>query len=203
MTSIYQKILGEQFAKLHPKLQKRYSLTKEQGFLGKGEMSEVSGGNFLIRKMFHLGVPYRVFFPERGKDIPFMIENKVSADGLVQWNRTFSFDNQQRHFDAVMFLDEGEEVIIDWFGKPPILGSTLAFEVNDGTMVIRSLNQWLMVKGKRLLLPRLLQGKATIIESYDELADHFTIKVEVTNALLGTLFFYRGSFKEVAVNEKE
>jgi hypothetical protein len=199
MTSIYQKVLGDQFGKLHPMLQKRYSLTKEKGFIGKGEMIEISGGNFFIRKMFHLGVPYRVFFPERGRNIPFTIENKVREDGIVEWNRTFLFKNQPRYFDAIMFLDEKETTIIDLFGKPAILGSTLAFDVDEttGAMEIRSLKQWLILKGKRLPLPRFLHGEARIIESFDEASQLFKVQVEVKNALLGTLFLYRGSFKEV------
>lgn len=196
MTSIYQKILGEQFDHLHPKLQKRYTLTKEQSFLGKGVMDEISGGNFFIRKMFRLGVRYRVFFPERGRDIPFLIENKVNDDGIVEWNRTFSFQ-KPRHFDAVMFLDKQEEVIIDLFGKPAILGSTLSFKVEEDRLQISSNHQWLVIKGKKLPLPKVLHGEARIIESYDEETELFRVQVEVKNALLGRLFFYKGSFKEV------
>jgi hypothetical protein len=199
MASIYQRILGEKFDKLHPMLQERYNLTKDKGFIGKGVMEEISGGNSLTRKIFYLGVPYRVFFPERGKNIPFMIENKVREGGIVDWNRTFSFTKQPRHFDAIMFLDEKETTIIDLFGKPAILGSTLAFDVDEttGAMEIRSLKQWLILKGKRLPLPRFLHGEARIIESFDEASQLFKVQVEVKNALLGTLFLYRGSFKEV------
>lgn len=199
MTSIYKKVLGEQFGKLHPMLQKRYSLTKGKGFIGKGVMNEISGGIYFIRKMFHLGVPYRVFFPERGRNIPFTIENKVRDNGVVEWNRTFLFGNQPRHFDAIMFLDGKGEHIIDLFGHPSILGSTLSFEVKeqDGSLEIRSVKQWVIAKGKEVPLPSIFHGEATINESYDEEAGEFTIRVEVKNALLGTLFFYRGSFKEV------
>lgn len=165
MTSIYQHILGGEFDKLHPMLQKRYNLTEDKGFIGKGVMEEISGGNILTRQLFYFGVPYHVFFPERGKNIPFIIENKVREAGIVEWNRTFSFNKQQRYFDAIMFLDEKGTTIVDLFGKPAILGSNLSFEVDEtkGSLQISSLQQWLIVKGKRLPLPRLLQGKLELL----------------------------------------
>ncbi|HYK72808.1 MAG TPA: DUF4166 domain-containing protein [Pseudoneobacillus sp.] len=203
LTSIYQKVLGTQFHKLHPMLQHRYTLTKEKGFIGKGMMDEITGGNYFIRKMFHFGVPYRVFFPERGRKVPFLIENKVvigqNGEDVVEWNRTFSFKKHSRHFDAIMFLDERNEEIVDLFGKPSILGSTLSLKVNerDGSLLIRSVQQWLVVNGEKLPLPRILHGEARIIESYDDAANLYKIQVEVKNPLLGTLFHYKGSFMEV------
>lgn len=184
-------------------LQHRYILTKDKGFIGKGVMDEISGGSYFIRKMFHFGVPYRVFFPERGKNVPFIIENKVHAslngEDVVEWNRTFAFKKHSRHFDAIMFLDEKNGVIIDLFGKPSILGSTLSFIVDEkeGSLMIRSVQQWLVVSGEKLPLPRILQGEARILESYDDVAGAYKIQVEVKNPLLGTLFRYKGSFKEV------
>lgn len=184
-------------------LQYRYTLTREKGFIGKGVMDEISGGNFFLRKMFHLGIPYRVFFPERGRKIPFLIENKVisgpSGEDIVEWNRTFTFKKFERYFDAAMFLNDDGSVINDLFGKPSILGSTLSFTVDEknGSLIIRSMKQWLIVNGEKLPLPRIFHGEATIIESYDDHLGVYRIQVEVKNPLFGSLFFYKGSFSEV------
>ncbi|MBD5021845.1 DUF4166 domain-containing protein, partial [Xanthomonas citri pv. citri] len=76
---------------LHPKLQKRYQLDGSHTFSGTGTMSEISGGSFLVRMLLKLGVFFRCFFSERGKDIPFTIQNRTcllkSQHTGIEWNR--------------------------------------------------------------------------------------------------------------------
>lgn len=201
MKSIYEKLLGDTYQLLHPKLQDRYRLTGDAAFTGKGQMDEVSGGSYLVRAFLRLGVRFRLLFPERGNDIPFVIHNKVSVDEsgqeVVHWDRTFSFSGTKRHFDAVMIWDEEQEEIVDLFGKPPLLISSLSLHVDDkGAMHIASRKQWLPVRGMRIPLPGFLYGTAQIVESYDEERACFCIRVNVRNPLVGTVFAYNGTFTE-------
>lgn len=201
MKSIYERILGETYEQLHPKLQQRYRLKMDDTFRGQGMMQEVSGGTLLVRLFLKLGVKYRLFFSERGKNIPFTIENTVyrnqQGKEVVTWNRTFLFPKASRHFDAIMYSDDNQQEIIDAFGKPSVLVSTLSFQVNNGAMYITPKKQWLLIFGKKISLPKWLYGQAEIIESYDEKKDCYCITVNVHNVLVGTVFAYSGTFQEV------
>lgn len=115
----------------------------------------------------------------------------------MEWNRTFFFKGKTRFFDAVMEYDERENRILDYFGKPHILLSELHLEASsDGGLVITSGRQWLLIGGKKIPLPAWLCGNSTVYEAYDEEMNCFSIKVHVKNRILGTLFSYRGAFRE-------
>lgn len=46
MANMYERLLGDSYNKLHPKLQKRYEITEENSFTGEGKMDEIYGGSF-------------------------------------------------------------------------------------------------------------------------------------------------------------
>lgn len=200
VSSIYEKTIIN-YHLLHPKLQKRYQLDESHTFSGTGTMSEISGGSFLVRMLLKLGVFFRCFFSERGKDIPFTIQNRtclMNRDHIgIEWNRTFYFKGNKRFFDAIMVYDKKEDRILDFFGKPHLLLSVLAFEASpDGSLTITSGKQWLLLCGKRIPLPKWLTGTSVVCETFDESKNCFTIQVHVQNTILGTLFFYKGTFQE-------
>ena len=94
-----------------------------------------------------------MFFSERGKGVPFTIHNTAERDEhgheLVRWNRTFYFHNKKRYFNAVMKLDENE--IVDYFGEPHLLVSTLNFHIDElGAMHISSKKQWFYMFGRKV-----------------------------------------------------
>lgn len=199
VSSIYEKTI-KNYHLLHPKLQKRYQLDESHTFSGTGTMSEISGGSFLVRMLLKLGVFFRCFFSERGKDIPFTIQNRACLLNRehtgIEWN-TFFFKGKNRYFDAIMVYDEKEDRILDFFGKPHLLLSVLAFEASaDGSLTITSGKQWLLICGKRIALPKWLTGTSVVCETFDESKNCFTIQVHVQNTILGTLFFYNGMFQE-------
>ncbi|MDR7907041.1 DUF4166 domain-containing protein [Bacillus velezensis] len=78
-----------------------------------------------------------------------------------------------------------------------ILLSELHLEASsDGGLVITSGRQWLLIGGKKIPLSAWLCGSSTVYEAYDEEMNCFSIKVHVKNRILGTLFSYRGTFRE-------
>lgn len=207
MTSIYRSHLGDSYQSLHPKLQHRYDITEQSSFHGTGRMENISGGTFLVRQLFKLGARYRLFFSERGSDVPFTIYNNAyeneAGEKLVKWNREFSFKGKKRYFDAVMQLNEKQDEIIDYFGIPHLLVSTLNFQVgNKGSMIITSKKQWLYAFGRKIPLPKFLYGEARIIESFDEGRNCYCVNANVSNPLLGTLFSYQGYFTEMESGKK-
>ena len=95
MANMYERLLGDSYNKLHPKLQKRYEITEENSFTGEGKMDEIYGGSFFVKLILKIASKFRMFFPERGKKVPFTIHNTAERDEhgheLVRWNRTFTF----------------------------------------------------------------------------------------------------------------
>ena len=203
MLSIYKKVLGNDFNRLHPMLQKRYDLDDGSTFEATGIMKEIKGGPKWLYPLFRLGVNWKLLFPERGKNIPFSIKNtaRLGFDGenQIHWERVFHFGTTKRYFNALMSLDESRLVIKDYLGEPPLVYSDLAFEVSeDGAITIHSLNQRLVLGKIEVPLPKLLQGLATVIERYDETAAVYRINVNVRNPLIGHVFSYEGEFVQDA-----
>ncbi|MFD3450219.1 DUF4166 domain-containing protein [Microbacteriaceae bacterium 4G12] len=201
MSSIYETLLGESYQQLHPKLQKRYAITETYSFVGEGRMDEITEGSAVVRIFLKMAAKFRMFFSERGKEVPFTIQNTVDKDKkgevFVRWNRTFLFGEKKRYFNAIMYLSKQEDEIIDYFGEPHLLVSTLAFHVDEtGAIHISSKKQWFYLCGMKLPLPKFLYGEARITESYDDELDCYRIHVRVQNPLLGPLFSYKGTFRE-------
>ncbi|PFM91438.1 hypothetical protein COJ51_23295, partial [Bacillus thuringiensis] len=170
-------------------------------FTGEGKMDEIYGGSFFVKFILKIASRFRMFFSERGEEIPFTIQNTAERDEygqeLVRWNRTFYFHNKKRYFNAVMQLDEKENEIVDYFGEPHLLVSTLHFHIDElGAMHISSKKQWFYMFGRKIPLPKFLYGEAKIVESYDATLQCFRIHVQVRNPLIGSLFSYKGTFVE-------
>ena len=73
--SIYRKVMGSDFNRLHPMLQKRYDFPEGTVFKASGTMNEIKGGPKWLYPIFRAGVKWKLLFPEHGKDIPFTIKN--------------------------------------------------------------------------------------------------------------------------------
>ncbi|CAM3852865.1 DUF4166 domain-containing protein [Bacillus paramycoides] len=96
-----------------------------------------------------------------------------------------------------MQLDEEGKEIVDYFGEPHLLVSTLNFHIDEaGAMHISSKKQWFFMFGIKIPLPKFLYGEAKIIERYDDALQCFRIHVQVRNSLIGSLFSYKGTFVE-------
>ena len=80
MVNIYERLLGDTYKNLHPKLQKRYAITEENSFTGEGEMDEIYGGSFFVKLILKIASKFRMFFSERGKKVPFTIHNTAERD---------------------------------------------------------------------------------------------------------------------------
>lgn len=197
--SIYLKVLGEDFFRLHPMLQKRYAF-EEPVFQAAGTMNRISGGPNWLFPLFLLGARRKFVFPESGTDISFTIVNSSYTNSAgaeqIHWEREFSFPKKMRYFNALMSLDEQRMVVRDYLGEPTIFYSDLGFTVVDGhALKIESLNQRLIVGKIEIPLPKFLQGFATVVESYDELHEVFRIHVDVKNPLIGKVLSYEGEFR--------
>lgn len=201
--SIYKNVLANEFSRLHPMLQKRYDFETGTIFKASGIMKEIKGGPIWLYPLFKLGVGWKLLFPERGTNVPFTIKNEASyglnGEEQIHWERVFLFGSKKRFFNALMSLDDKRSVIKDYLGEPALVYSDLAFEVSEeGALTIHSLNQRLVLGKLELPLPKILQGLATVTESYDNKCAIFRISVKVRNPLIGHIFSYEGEFVQDA-----
>ena len=197
--SIYRQVLKEDFARLHPMLQKRYEIAEGSVFKASGVMTTIKGGPKWLFPLFKFGVRWKLLFPEHGHNIAFTIVNSCAINAVgeqqIHWERKFMFPKKTRYFNALMSLDEHRMIVKDYLGEPSPLYSDLKFSVlADGGLKIESLDQRLVLGKVEIPLPRTLQGLATIVETYDHGSEVYRIRVHVKNPLIGHVFSYEGTF---------
>ena len=200
MTSIYQKVLGSDFNRLHPQIQKRFgfSTADRVASIGRGVMDEVWRGRFYTVPFLYVGTWRRIMFPEVGRDIPFTIENYAFVDRFgretVSWIRTFD-SRMTRRFDAYMIYSERRKRIVDYLGSHQHLAVDIDLTVDaEGGLCLRSGAQRFYEGPVAFTFPMLFSGVADVREWFDDRAQTFRISVTVTNRIWGPLFGYRGRF---------
>jgi hypothetical protein len=201
MTSIYKKVLGAEFEKLHPEIQKRFGLCSEDRIasIGTGVMHKVWFNKFVTFPFLLIGTWRNILFPQGGSNIPFTIENYAYKDHYgretVTWIRTYQFPSKKRRFDATMIYSQKRNMVIDYLGTHQHLAVDIAIEVGDnGGLVLRSGEQRFYEKKISFKFPMFMSGKAEVCEWYDEINGKFKIQVHVSNKWIGRLFIYEGSF---------
>lgn len=204
MTSIYQQALGDDFARLHPKIQWRFGFSSQDGVcqIGTGVMDDVWRGPWWTLPFLLVGSTRRVLFPTRGRAVPFMISNYAYVDSFgretITWSRRFKLRRRLRAFDATMILSSSRGAVVDYLGTHQHLAVDIRCSVDDGGgMCIRSGEQRFYEGPIAFRFPSLFSGVAEVREWWDEKAERFGIDVHVSNRVFGPLFGYRGSFTVV------
>ncbi|MER7420720.1 DUF4166 domain-containing protein [Micromonospora peucetia] len=199
MTSVFQRALGADFDRLHPRLRRRFGVDGDNdvGCVGTGVMERVWRGPAFTAPFLHLGTLRHILFPETGVDVPFTIENYAYADSYrrptLSFVRTFQVTtHRRRRFDATMVYSPRRRVLVDYLGTHQHLAVDLHLGVDpDGALTVRSGAQ--RFRGG-VPCPAALTGQAHLREWYDDHTGRFGIEVRVTNPLVGPLFGYTGSF---------
>ncbi len=200
MISIYQQVLGSDFNRLHPGIQRRFGFTSADGIaaIGRGVMDEIWRGPIYTVPFLYLGAWRRIMFPEVGSNIPFIIENYAFVDQFgretVTWVRTFD-SRRRRRFDAYMVYSQQRACIVDYLGSHQHLAVDIALHVDEeGGLCLRSGEQRFYEGPMAFNFPMLFSGIAEVREWFDDSAGCFRIAVDVRNRTWGRLFGYRGSF---------
>ncbi|MQA80616.1 MAG: DUF4166 domain-containing protein [Streptosporangiales bacterium] len=202
MTSIFRRVLGSDFDRLHPQLQRRFSVGLDSGeaCVGRGTMDRIWHGRGFVRPFLALGGTRNILVPQSGCAVPFVIENFPYLDSYgretVTFVRTFTFpDGRPRRFDATMVHSAERGCIVDYLGTHQHLASDLHLSVDvEGALVIRSGEHRFREGPVDVRVPGLVGGDAVVRESYDEAAGCFRIQVRVENRTFGPLFGYDGTF---------
>src|SRR5712664_3153725 len=201
MTFIYQRVLGSDFGRLHPQIQRRFGFasTDNLASIGRGLMEEVWKGRFYTVPFLYVGTWRSIMFPETGSHIPFTIENYAFVDRFgretVTWIRTFQA-RRTRRFDAYMIYSEARGRIVDYLGSHEHLAVDIDLSVDEeGGLRLRSGAQRFYEGPIGISFPMIFSGIADVCEWYEESDQQFHIQVDVKNRVWGPLFGYRGSFQ--------
>lgn len=211
MKSIYQKVLGSDFDKLHPQIQKRFGFNSDDKIasIGKGVMQSVWYGKRYALPFLYIGTWRNIMFPQKGNDIPFTIENYAYKDKFgretVTWVRKYQFPKRVRRFDATMIYSEQRNRIVDYLGTHQHLAVDIEMTVaENGGIKLRSGEQRFYEGFLDFKFPMLFSGEANVCEWYDDKEQKFKISVVVSNKTWGKLFGYEGTFETeyITVNSK-
>jgi hypothetical protein len=200
MTSIYEIAMGSDFKKLHPKIQERFGFCTNDGkaATGRGIMQEIWHGPPYTLPFLYVGTWRRIMFPERGKNIPFTIENYAFKDNFgretVSWIRTFNAA-QTRRFDAYMIYSESRKMIVDYLGSHEHLAVDIDLSVDKrGGLSLVSGAQRFYEGPVDFSFLMMFSGIANVCEWYDDFLQKYCIEVNVSNKTWGPLFGYKGTF---------
>lgn len=201
MTSIFETALGEDFARLHPMMQKRFGVGLDAGYacVGTGVMSRIRRGPWWVVPFLHIGKLRNILIPDTGTDVPFTIENYPYLDPFgretVTFVREYQVGRKPSRFDATMILSSGR--VLDYLGTHQHLAVDLALTVaDDGSLILVSEAQR-FYEGRFIAFrfPMIFSGRALLKESYDDAAGVFRISMQVSNPVFGFLFGYEGEFR--------
>lgn len=200
MKSIYATVLGDDFARLHPKIQERFGFDSTSGkrAIGRGVMDRVWHGKFYTLPFLVVGTWRNIMFPEQGENVPFTIENWAYVDTLgretVTELRTFQL-GRGRRFDAYMVRDPVRNQVVDYMGTHQHLAVDLHLSVaENGGLLIESGEQRFYEGPIAFKFPMFFSGKAFVYVWFDESIGRYRIDVEVKNKVWGTLFGFVGTF---------
>ena len=201
MKSIYERALGSDFGRLHPEIQRRFGFSSKDNTasVGTGVMEELWHGAPYTLPFLYIGSWRSIMFPEKGRNVPFQIENYAYVDSLgretVTWIRTFQ-TRRPRRFDAYMIYSEERRCIVDYLGTHQHLAVDIDLKVApNGGLQLRSGAQRFYEGPIGFSFPMLFSGIAEVCEWYDEACSCFRIEVDVRNRTWGPLFGYRGRFQ--------
>jgi hypothetical protein len=201
VSSIYRRVLGRDFERLHPEIQRRFGFSSADrvASIGRGTMEELWIGRPYTLPFLYVGTWRRIMFPEQGRDVPFTIENYAYVDSFgretVTWVRTFTMPRRVRRFDATMVYSVERGRIVDYLGSYQHLAVDIDLAVaENGGLRLRSGAQRFYEGPLGFSFPMWLSGYAEVCEWFDESSGRFRIEVDVRNRVWGKLFGYRGAF---------
>ena len=199
--SIYQEALGDDFDRLHPRMQERFGFSSRDGIahIGRGVMHRIERHSRIAAPFLRLLARRNILFPDTGTDVEFSVANYAYVDSFgretVTWHRTFGFPKRTRVFDATMIYNRRLGTIVDYLGTHQQIAADLHCWVDDdGGMNFTSTEQRLFGRWFSGRIPDWMTGAANVREWWDDTIEAYRIDVHVTNPLLGTIVRYQGTF---------
>src|SRR5690606_20726533 len=100
VSSIFARALGDDFARLHPMLQRRFGVGLDSGYaaVGSGVMVRIRRGPWWTLPFLWLGSFRSILVPRVGENVAFRVENYPYRDPLGRETVTFvrEYDTEKR-----------------------------------------------------------------------------------------------------------
>lgn len=192
---IFKTVLGDQWMQLGSIIREHYALTPfSQDYVRvEGVMEEVHH-SLIAKLLIPFGVLFGAIVPFRGANVPISVHYSSSTDDAnLYWDRVFQFRHRKSfHFKSFMH-HVGSNEVIEYvrFG----VGMRLRVTAEEGALVFRDEGYVWKLFGYRFPIPIGLVFGSAYVEERPLDTDSFSMKMELTHPLFGTLFRYRGRFK--------
>ena len=193
--SVYQRVLGEKFAELDPRLQ-TYFGPIPAGHVGRGTgVYRIAGSRLrVLRPVLWLMARRNVLFPEFGREVPFSVVNVPGPDGTLSATRTFRFPRGIRIMEDTMAVVDGH--LVDRLGKRRGFEVVIELAVVSGGLRMTSTRLAVRFCGIRLPLPPV--ATMTLDERTDPVdTARQRVDVRITAPVLREIFRYSGEFTYV------
>lgn len=200
-SSVFQRLLGDDFQRLCPQLQAQYGIhaTSRRAFRGRGVLEEITRGLPYVVPFLWLGSKRNIMFHQAGRDVPFTIENYAYIDRFgretLTWTRTFNLPAGVRRFDETMIYSEKRGCAVVYAGTHQHLAVDLFASVDaQGGLNIRTGQQRLYEWRVGIRFPLLFSGVARARQWFDPRMNCYRIDLKILNPLWGKIFAYHGTF---------
>lgn len=196
---VYEAIIGSDFYKLHPMLQKRYRLKLGETFKSQGVMEVMETKPSLIKPLYRILSKLKFIVPESGGNIAFDMQYTLThcdeKTAEFKWVRKFYFPNKTYEFHTRMVVDFETRIVKDYMGAPSVVNSHLQFDVTKGGELMTRSSAVDAVIGKLdIPTPAIFAPNALVLEGFDEKTQYYTIHLSIYHPMLGTMMRYAGKF---------
>ena len=196
---VYETIIGSDFHKLHPMLQKRYSLKLGETFKSQGVMELMETKPSYLKPVYRILSKLKFIVPESGENIAFDMQYTLThcddKTAIFKWVRKFYFPTKTFEFHTRMIVDFDTGVVKDYMGAPSVVNSHLQFDVTQGgELMTRSTAVEAVIGNQDISTPAMLAPNALVLEGFDEKTQQYTIHLSIFHPFLGTMMRYAGKF---------
>ncbi|AMM20069.1 hypothetical protein AX769_07700 [Frondihabitans sp. PAMC 28766] len=203
MPSPYEIVLGDELARLHPRLGEYFGeISAGSVGRGAGVFDRVGTPRRWLWPVLALLAREGIAFPVWQEGVPFDVENRPLRDQhgdiAVGARRTFHLQGGTRVMvDAITADNRGEGGawrLVDHLGPGRRLSASLGASVRDGALTLRSTGVGVRVGRRRLPILPLVAPLVTLTERFDDDAQKQHVSIALSMPVIGRVYEYSGFF---------
>lgn len=196
---LFKRILGDEWGKLHPDIQKRFGRNPElnKPLYYTGHLQKLSCSTF-GKILGHLTLPFLkgALLPFNDENFPVDIEvySKPNNPSIFKQRLYHLHDRKPVQFTSYM-REGGSGEVLEYVGMG--LGMKLLLHVKDGNLYFTSDGYFWQIFSWRIPMPDLLTPGIVYLSHCNEDAGQFRIHIEIKHSLFGTSYLQAGVFHEI------
>lgn len=196
---LFKKILGQEWGKLHPDIQKRFGRNPElnKPLYYTGHLNKLSCSIF-GKILGYLTLPFLkgALLPFNDSNFPVDIEVYSKPDNPSIFKQRIYHLHGRKPIQFTSYMRESSNgEVLEYVGMG--LGMKLRLHVQDGNLYFTSDGYFWQIFNWRFRLPDLLTPGIVYLSHCNEDAGQFRIHIEIKHSLFGTSFLQAGIFHEI------